>query len=149
MTSVTAYAILRSTPERIFRYLDPEQVGRWYGTDAKTSIEKLSPEPYGQGTRMRMSQTIRGQKRDFNVEVVEFEPNVKVVWSVTAGRFQGRVAFAIKPGERERRTEFSLTEEYRIGDPISRFFYNLLMKPTTERRLYRYLKTLKELVEGT
>jgi hypothetical protein len=62
-------------------------------------VEKLTPGPYGVGTRVRRTGGFLGRNFSWTTEVTEFDPARIVRMKYVAGPFKGGVDYSIAPAD--------------------------------------------------
>ena len=99
MVDVTVTTEVGAPPETVAAIMfDADRDAQWIG--GATRAQKLTPGPYGQGTRVRREGAFLGRSFSWTTEVTEFVPGRLVRMKHIAGPFKGGVDYSIEPGGR-------------------------------------------------
>jgi hypothetical protein len=94
MVDVTVSRIVAAKPEAVARIMfDPSRDAEWIG--GARAAEKLTPGPYGVGTRVKRTGGFLGRRFSWVTEVTEFDPVRVVRMKYVAGPFKGGVDYSI------------------------------------------------------
>jgi hypothetical protein len=94
MVDVTVSRRFEGSPEAVARVMfDAARDAEWIG--GAKAAEKLSPGPYGVGTRVRRTGGFLGRSFSWTTEVTEFDPARIVRMKYIAGPFKGGVDYSI------------------------------------------------------
>jgi uncharacterized protein YndB with AHSA1/START domain len=96
MVDVTVKTEIAAPPERVAAVMfDPERDAQWIGGARRA--QKLTPGPYGLGTKVRRDGAFLGRSFSWTTEVTEFTPGRLVRMKHIAGPFKGGVDYSIEP----------------------------------------------------
>jgi carbon monoxide dehydrogenase subunit G len=138
MVDVTVTMQIDAPPAKIAAVMfDAQRDAEWIGGARKA--EKLTPGPYGLGTKVKRDGAFLGRTFSWTTEVAEFDPDRLVRMKHVAGPFKGGVDYSIMPSGSG--AEVSIRN---YGEASFRFpFMAAMMRMSVGRDLQR----LKKLVE--
>jgi hypothetical protein len=79
---------------------DPANAPAWYANIE--SVELLTPPPLARGSRMRFRARFLGRRLDYTYEIVDLEPEVRVVMRTAEGPFPMETTYAFEAVGPER-----------------------------------------------
>ena len=96
MVDVTVSRTFRAASETVARVMfDPSRDAEWIG--GARAAEKLTPGPYGAGTRVKRTGGFLGRSFSWETEVTEYEPDRQARMNYVAGPFKGGVDYSVAP----------------------------------------------------
>jgi carbon monoxide dehydrogenase subunit G len=98
MVDVTVSRRFDAPPESVASVMfNASRDAEWIG--GARSVEKLTPGPYGVGTRVRRTGGFLGRNFSWTTEVTEFDPARIVRMKYVAGPFKGGIDYSIAPAD--------------------------------------------------
>jgi len=142
MVRVVANVIVKLPIERVFDAAsDPETHLQWETSTIK--VIKVSVGPMGIGTKHQGSVRFLGQRINWESEVIEYHPNSRVVYSITAGSMQFKEKWHFEDVEQNTKVTFifegDLRGFLRLFSPVAVWAW--------QRQAYKDLAKMKTILE--
>ncbi|MEV5875583.1 SRPBCC family protein [Streptomyces sp. NPDC052101] len=134
------------SPGDVWAYVsDPAHLPEWQ--ESAVSVEQLDDEPFGLGSRIRITRHVGGRDMPMTMQVTEFEPPHS--WGLRGidGPVRGRVHGEVTPLA-DGRTRVTMDMDFE-GHGIGKVLLPLVVRPQVRKELPHNEQLLKERLEQT